>query len=184
MSAGRNSFSIKMDTSSLDALLDELGDRAEAAVRPAAQAAAQVLYDEVKRNVASIRRVTGNLDGSIYQAYSQGNSAPGKATYHVSWNSKKAPHGWLVENGHMQRYMYYQDNQGRVRPMVRPGMDGKPRPGRRASQAQKDAYYVPLPGGPRHVAARPFVRPAQASFPKALDAAEAELLRRINEGKK
>ncbi|MNS19685.1 hypothetical protein D3C72_514080 [compost metagenome] len=184
MSSGRKSFSISADLSSLDRLLDQLGDEVEAATRPAAQAAAQVLYDEVKRNVAGIGKVTGNLERSIYQAFSASNSASGKATYHVSWNHRKAPHGWLVENGHMQRYRSYQDNQGRVRTMVRPGMDGTLRPGRRASQAEKDAYYVPLPGGPRHVAARPFVRPAQASFPKALEAAEAELLKRINGGKK
>jgi len=184
MSGGRKSFAISSDLSSLDALMDELGDNAEEAARPAAQAAAQVLYDEVKRNVASIRRVTGNLDRAIYQAYSQSNSAPGKATYHVSWNSKKAPHGWMIENGHMQRYMYYQDNQGRVRPMVRPGMDGKQRPGRRATQAEKDAYFVPLPDGPKQIAAKPFVRPAQAKFDEARKAAEAELLKRINGGKK
>ncbi|MEI5998237.1 HK97 gp10 family phage protein [Paraburkholderia bengalensis] len=143
----------------IDSLLDELADNAEAAVRPAAQAAAQVLYDAVMRNVASIGRVTGNLQNSIYQVYSRDDSAEGRATYHVSWNHRKAPHGWLVENGHLQKYKVYL------------GRDGKWYTDKKA----------PLPA-PRHVGARPFVRPAQAQFPAALDAAVAELLKRINGG--
>ena len=179
MSGGRNSFSLSVDTTGLQSLMAELGDAAEAAARPAAQAAAQVLYDEVLRNVGSIKRKTGNLARSIYQVYSQGNSGQGFATYHVSWNAKRAPHGWLVENGHLQRYAYYQDEQGRIRPQVRPGMEGKPRPSRRASRAAKEAYYVTLPQ-PRQVAARPFVRPAiEAKGAEALRAAEDVLLAAI-----
>lgn len=184
MSNGRNSFSMGVDLSGLDGLMRELGDRAEAAARPAAQAAAQVYYETVQRNVASIRRHSGNLASSIYQAYSQDNSQPGgKQTYHVSWNHRKAPHGFLVEFGHLQRYEYYKGNDGKIRPMVRPGMEGQRRPGRRASQAQKDAYYVPKEGGPVHVAARPFVRPALAATPQAVEAAKVVLLRMIAGGK-
>lgn len=178
MSDGHNSFSIGADLSGINALLDELGERAESAARPAAQAAAQVLYNEVKKNVAALGRVTGNLDRSIYQAYSASNSGTGLATYHVSWNSSKAPHGWLVEKGHLQRYRYYKGNDGQIRPMVRPGMDDKPRPRRRASQAEKDAYYVTLPT-PIQVPAKAFVRRAQSKFDEAYKAAEAELLRRL-----
>ena len=170
MSGGRNSFSLTVDTAGLDAMLRQLGDDAEAAARPAAQAMAQVLYEQVKLNVQALRRVTGNLDRAIYQAFSASNSSPGRATYHVSWNAKKAPHGWLVENGHLQRYAYYQDDQGRVRPMVRPGMEDKPRPRRRASRAEKEAYYVTLPT-PKQVPARSFVRSAYAA--KAQDALAA-----------
>lgn len=179
---GRNSFSISADLSGVEAMLDEMADTAEAAARPAAQAAAQVLYEAVLRNVNGIRKVTGNLAASIYQVYSQDDSAPGKAVYHVSWNHKKAPHGHLVEWGHLQRYEYYKGNDGKIRPMVRPGMEGKKRPGSRASQAEKDAYWVPREGGPVQVAARPFIRPATVFFPQAAEAAEAELLRRINGG--
>lgn len=175
------SLTIKMDSAGLDAFIDDLAGSVEGAARPAAQAAAQVLYDEVKRNVDRIGKATGNLRSSIYQAYSKDNSAAGRAVYHVSWNARKAPHGHLVEYGHMQRYVYYKGNDGKIRPMVRPGMEGAPRPGRRASQAEKDAYWVPLPGGPRQVAARPFVRPAMAKFDQATEAAKAELLRRIDE---
>lgn len=168
----------KMDLSSLNSILDDLGDAAAEAIRPAAQAAAQVLYDDVKANVAKIKKKTGNLSKSIYQVYSKSNSGPKRAVYQISWNSKTAPHGNLVEYGHLQRYKMYQGNDGQVRPMVRPGMDGSKRPPRRASQAQKDAYYVPLPS-PVQVAARPFIRPAIQKFDKAMEAAKAELLRRV-----
>lgn len=182
MSGGRNSFRIDVPTDGIKALLSELGANAEAAVRPAAQAAAQVLYDAVKANVGRIGRKTGNLERSIYQAFSPEQSGPGVATYRVSWNAKKAPHGGLVEYGHLQRYRYYKGNDGKIRPMVRPGMEGKPRPNRRASQAVKDAYYVPLPT-PVQVAARPFIRPAVDKFGAAMEAAKAELLRRIDAGR-
>lgn len=167
------SFSMKADIDGLLSELSAMRDRAEEATRPAAQAAAQVLYDAVKANVARIKKHTGNLDRSIYQAFSIDNSGPGRATYHISWNARKAPHGHLVEYGHMQRYVYYRRNDGQIRPLVRPGMDGTPKPKGRAPQAVKDAYYVPLEGGPRLVAARPFIRPAVAKFGEAMDAAEA-----------
>ena len=179
---GKNSFAIEADLSGLDALFDQLGDRMEEAARPAAQAAAQVLYDEVKRNVAAIGKKTGNLDASIYQAFSASNSAQGKATYHVSWNHKKAPHGHLIEYGYLQRYEMVIDDSGKFRgPRVRPGMEGKPRPGRHASQATKDAYFVTLPT-PIQVPAKAYMRRAQAKFDAAYRAAEAELLKRINGG--
>lgn len=172
-----------VDLSGLDALIDELGENAREAIRPAAQAAAQVLYDAVKDNVSRIKAKTGSLDGSIYQVYSTMLSGPTNAVYHVSWNSKEAPHGGLIEYGHLQRYRYYKGADGKIRPMVRPGMDGKPRPKGRASQAAKDAYYVALPT-PIQVPAQPFIRPAMDKFDAAVKAAEAELRRRILDGQK
>lgn len=166
----------------IDRLLSELSamqGRADEAARPAAQAAAQVLYDAVKANVARIKKHTGNLDRSIYQAFSIDNSGPGRAMYHISWNAKKAPHGHLVEYGHMQRYVYYRRNDGQIRPLVRPGMDGTPKPKGRAPQAVKDQYYVPLEGGPRLVAARPFIRPAIAKAAEAMDEAKAVFVSRV-----
>lgn len=179
--SGRNSFGISPDLTGLNAFFDEMSGAIEDAIRPAAQAATQVIYDDVKRNVAALGKKTGKLDASIYQAYSTSNSSPNVATYHVSWNHKKAPHGWLIENGHLQRYRYYKSADGQIRPMVRPGMDGKPRPARRASQEAKDAYYVTLPT-PIQVPAKAFVRRAIDKFPAAYAAAEAELLRRIHGG--
>lgn len=176
---GAKSFRINADMAGLDVYIDALGDAVDKAVRPAAQAAAQVLYDQVKMNVAGLGKKTGNLANSIYQKYSPENSQDGKrATYHISWNASKAPHGHLVEYGYLQRYKYYQDDQGRVRPMVRPGMEGKKRPGRRASAAEKAAYYVTLPT-PIQVLGKAFVRRAAGSMDKALKAAEEELIKHL-----
>lgn len=176
------SMTIKADLGGLNRLMAKLGTRMQEAARPAAQAAAQVLYEEVKRNATrGKRRESGKLASAIYQAYSADNSGPGHAVYHVSWNARKARHGHLVEFGHLQRYEYYQDDAGKVRPKVRPEMQGKPRPkpgGR--NRAALDAYYVTLPT-PVHVPAAPFVRPAMAKFPQAMAAARAELLKRINQ---
>lgn len=175
------SMTIKADLGGLNRLMGKLGTRMQEAARPAAQAAADVLYQEVQRNANRGKRSSGKLASAIYQAYSADNSAPGRAVYHVSWNARKAPHGHLVEFGHLQRYEYYQDDAGKVRPKVRPEMQGKPRPkpgGR--NRAALDAYYVTLPT-PVHVPAAPFVRPAMAKFPQAMAAARAELLKRINQ---
>ncbi|NMF98389.2 HK97 gp10 family phage protein [Aromatoleum toluolicum] len=154
--ARKPSLTIMMPTDAIDRMIDALATDVEEAVRPAAQAAAQVLYEAVHRNVAAIGKVSGNLARSIYQAYSKDNSGEGRATYHISWNAAKAPHGHLVEYGHLQKFATYL------------GKDGK---------WHTDKNH-PLPV-PRQVAARPFVRPAQAHFPQAEAAAIDELLRRI-----
>ncbi|WP_280191190.1 HK97 gp10 family phage protein [Delftia sp. PS-11] len=178
---GNKTFGIAADLEGLDSLLADLEGDVDAAIRPVAQAASQVLYERVKVNVRALGRVTGNLERAIYQAYSPEKSVDGqRAEYHVSWNHRVAPHGHLVEWGYLQRYRYYRDNQGRVRPMVRPGMDGKKPPGRRASQAQKDAYYVTLQT-PIQVPGKAFIRSAESSLAAAQKAAEAELWRRLFE---
>lgn len=170
---------LRVDLGSLHTMLEEMGDAAEAAARPAAQAAAQVLYEEARRNVSRLGQKSGNLLRSLYQVYSANNSGPGYATYHVSWNQRTAPHGGLVEFGHIQRYVSYVGSNGKWYTAIRPGMKGKPRPRRRASQAEKDAYYVPL-AAPKQVAAQPFIRNAATKFPQALAAAEQSLLKAIN----
>lgn len=177
--AGSDVFSLSIDTSSLDAYLDGLAEQGEKSVRPVAQAMAQVLYERVSLNVSALGKKTGNLASSIYQAYSAANSATGRrATYHVSWNPAKAPHGHLVEYGFLQRYRYYKGNDGKIRPMVRPGMEGKPRPSRKASAQAKAEYYVTLPV-PLQIPGHAFVRRAAAAMPQALQAGEAELIRRM-----
>jgi hypothetical protein len=169
---------LRVDLGNLDALLDQLGDQAETAARPAAQAAAQVLYEEVGRNVALLGRKRGKLASAVYQVYSAANSGPGHATYHVSWNQRKAPHGGLIEFGRMQRYVSYVGKDGNWYTAVRPSMRGKPKPKRSAPQAVKDAYYVPLPA-PKQVAAQSFVRKATSKFDAAAAAAQAKLLEEI-----
>lgn len=171
------SMTIGVDLAGFDALLNQLDQDLQDAARPAAYAAGKVLYDAATTNVNGIGRVTGNLASALYIAYSKDNSGPGRATYHVSWNAKKAPHGHLVEWGHIQRYATYIDTRGQwktaVRPEARAAKKKKPRRG--ASQAEKDAYYVTLPS-PKHVAARPFIRPAASQFPQADQAAQGALL--------
>lgn len=152
-------FSVKVDTRSFDAILRQLGDDADAAVRPAAQAGAQVLYDEARR-LAGAKRKTGNLQSAVYQVFSRSDSGKSNATYHVSWNAQKAPHGGLVEFGHKQRYVTFRDERGRILTSVRPEKRGTRKPPSRASQAAKDAYYMPLPGGPKTVPPHSFIRRA------------------------
>jgi hypothetical protein len=150
------SVTIHADMAGLDRMIDMLAADVEEAARPAAFAGADVIYREVKRNVAALGRVSGNLDRSIYRVYSKDNSGRGRATYHISWNARKAPHGHLVEYGHFQRYRVFI------------GKDGHWYTDKSNPLAQ-----------PRRVAAAPFVRPAQAKFPEAVAAAEAELFKRI-----
>lgn len=111
-----SNVSMKFDTSGINSALDKLNDGINGQVRPAAQAGAQELYDEVKTNVAKLGRKTGNLDASIYQVFSKDNSPDGRATYHVSWNAKKAPHGHLLEYGTRRAPAY---------PFLRPAYDAK-----------------------------------------------------------
>lgn len=87
------------------------------AVRPAAQAGAQVFYDQVKVNVPVSKKGhwfhgtsfrlnkkkywfdSGSLKNSIYQVFSKDNSNEKKAMYHIAWNHKKVPYGFMVEYG-------------------------------------------------------------------------------------
>lgn len=182
------SVTFKADMSGITRMLEALGTDVEAAVRPAAAAGAEVLRTEVLRNVATLKEQSGNLREAIYKAYSRSQSSQGIATYHVSWRvpSKNkghlpsAPHGHLIENGHWMRYAVARHPKtGRLYTLVRPEKRKSPRPKARASEAEKAAYYLPRPGGPLWVKARPFIRPAQAKFGEALAAAESELLRRL-----
>lgn len=153
-----------------DLRLDNLAAEAMSAARPAAQAGAQVLYEAVKANVSRIRKVSGNLDRAIFQKFIENEARAGLASYRISWSRKKAPHGWMLEFGFMQRYELARDARGRVFPMVRPEMKGKPKPKGRASQAVKDAYYVPRKGGPKQIPGKAFIRSAASRMPQARQA--------------
>lgn len=150
-----SSFNITVDLRALEAQVNNMQAQVQANVRPAAQAAAQVLYDRVKLNVAAIGKHTGKLDRAIYQAYSKDNSRPGTSVYHVSWNARKAPHGHLVEFGHLQKYKVYRGKNGN--------------------------WYTDKtqPIAPKHVAAQPFLRPALSSMDAAMAAAKARLFEGI-----
>lgn len=180
--SGRNrlpSLIMEVDTRGIDRMFDQFLDDVGAAVRPAAQAGAQVLYDEVVRNVENVKAVkTGNLRKSIYQKYSPELSVDGRsATYNISWNKTKAPHGWLVEYGHIQRYKMMEYPDGSVRPMVRPEKRGEPAPKRdRSGKNQKalDGYYVKLPTA-LQIPGKAFMRRAADKAPLAFAAMENKL---------
>ena len=167
--ASPNTFKMTVNLSSFGQAMGKLAKGMDEAVRPAAQAGAQVLYDEVVKNVAAIGVKTGNLKRAIYQVYSGQNNNKKKALYYISWNTQKAPHGWLVEYGHIQRYQAYQRKDGTWRTKVRPEMRGKPKPETK-NRAVLDAYYVLRKGGPIQVPARSFIRNAVDKVPAAREA--------------
>lgn len=115
---------IKMDLGAALAKIDNIKHEAEEAIRPAAQKGAQVYYDEMKlrakrgdevRHLKGGRtRPAGLLASAIYQVYSKDNSDKEKATYHISWNKKRAPHGHLVEFG---------SSRAPKKPFLRPSFD-------------------------------------------------------------
>ncbi len=167
--ASPNTFKMTVNLSSFGQAMGKLAKGMDDAVRPAAQAGSQVLYDEVVKNVAAIGVKTGNLKRSIYQVYSAQNDNKKKALYYISWNSKKAPHGWLVEYGHIQRYQVYVNKRGEWKTMVRPEMRGKPKPETK-NRAVLDAYYVPRKNGPVQWLAKSFIRNAKDKMPEAREA--------------
>ena len=152
------SFNLSIDLSAFERDMEALAERAEKAARPAAQAGAQVIYERVKANVAALGRKTGNLDSAIYQAFSANNSGEGKATYHVSWNATKAPHGHLVEWGYIKRWQSIMINGKWVtlknRPLATP---------------------VQVPG-------KAFVRRAKDAMPQAQEAMRAKFLEVLHGG--
>jgi HK97 gp10 family phage protein len=118
-------YSIKFDPKVLNSALDDLAKGTAEQVRPAAQAGAQVLYEEVKLRAPVAKKPMvrkgktiqpGALKASIYQVFSRANSGSDHATYHVSWNAKRAPHGHLVEFG---------TSRAPAHPFLRPAYDAK-----------------------------------------------------------
>lgn len=151
-------FEVTVDISGLEQFLNAAESELIAAIRPAAQAGAQVIYEEVKRNASKIVGETGRLASSIYQVYSKMQSDPRKhAVYHISWNSKEAPHGHLVEYGHVQKYHVIFDE---------------------ALNKWVTLKRQPLKK-PKHIPPRPFLRPAMAHFPRALEAAKQEMFKQL-----
>jgi HK97 gp10 family phage protein len=96
----------------------------EEIIRPAAQAGAQVFYDEIKvrvpvgkpRKYKGKQINGGTLKASIYQVFSKKESSDIKKVYHLSWNHQKAPHGHLIEFGTSRAPAY---------PFIRPSYEAK-----------------------------------------------------------
>jgi hypothetical protein len=162
---------IVVDTHRVKRKLRDIWEQGELATRPAAQAGAQVFYDEVKLRApvseaphffygrlskdGGSRTIypfnPGDLRDSVYQAFSRDNSSKTKATYHIAWNHQVVPYGFMVEFGHIQTRKAYI------------GSDG--------------LWYTSeelLDGGPKVVGPTPFLRPAaDAKRQDAIDAANA-----------
>lgn len=166
-----DAFSIKFDSSGIERALDRLGDKARELTRPAAQAGAQVLYEEVRmrapvsaesREYKGRTYTPGKLKSSIYQVFSENKSDAARSTYHISWNYKKARHGHLVEFGYWQRYKVIKTPAGwRV--------------------LKKNGKPVPL-ASPKYIPGHPFLRPAYAARKTAaLQAAKTRFTQLMNE---
>lgn len=118
-------ISIAFDFSKLTAKLDSITQSAEKATRPAAQAGAQVFYDEVKQRVPVSAKphstkgkkqtfTPGTLRKAIYQAFADKESGDGRAMYRVSWNKTHAFYGRFVEFG---------TSKMAAKPFLRPAYD-------------------------------------------------------------
>lgn len=112
-----STLKISVDLAGIDQAIDGIAAHAEAAARPAAQAGAQVFYDEVRRRVPVSKKGhwfhgrsfklngqkywfdSGSLKSAVYQVFSKDSSSAGLASYHVAWNHKKVPYGFMVEFG-------------------------------------------------------------------------------------
>ncbi|MFT0533931.1 HK97 gp10 family phage protein [Castellaniella hirudinis] len=125
---------IKFDFQEAYDRLDGLAEIAKQHLpRSMAVAAGQVYRDEAKARApiydqseslmaAGVEftrpRIPGTLRDAIYLAYSESRSAPqiGMAVYSVTWNATKAPHGHLVEFGHMGTNKLIKDKDGKYIP--------------------------------------------------------------------
>lgn len=104
------SLTASLDLASINAQLDRLTATAHTAARKAAQAGAQVYHDEVRARVPVSAKphstknkkqtfTPGTLRRAVYQAFVEGESGPGRATYRISWNKSHAFYGRFVEFG-------------------------------------------------------------------------------------
>ena len=118
-------ISIAFDFSKIAAKLDIITKAAKEGVRPAAQAGAQVFYEEVKQRVPVSAKAhstkgkkqtftPGTLRKAIYQAFADKESGDGKASYRISWNKSHAFYGRFVEFG---------TSRMAAKPFLRPAYD-------------------------------------------------------------
>lgn len=114
-------MTFKVDTSQLKAVTAKLrrygqAIKDEVALEGAA-AMAKVIYDEARvlvpvsakahafygrdsaRTGVTYSFQPGTLKSAIYRVYSRDQSSDTRKTYHVSWNHRKAPYGFMVEFG-------------------------------------------------------------------------------------
>lgn len=190
---------VEFDTGPLLAKFDGLEEKLKAAIRPAAFAGSDVLYKEVRHRALAIGG-SKRLQAAIYQKFvidSKGGVLGESATYHISWrkghsqNNKKGQAGegalpattigYWIEFGRWQRYMVRTDKNGDWYTVKRPGVTGKP-PGKKATQAQKDAYWMPRKDGPVYWLPKSFLRSGyDAARADAVKAAQARMKELVQE---
>ena len=116
-------ISIAFDFSKIAAKLDIITKAAKEGARPAAQAGAQVFYEEVKQRVPVSAKAhksgkktynPGTLRKAIYQAFADKESGDGKAMYRISFNKTHAFYGRFVEFG---------TSKMAAKPFIRPAYD-------------------------------------------------------------
>lgn len=125
-------ISVDFDFAKIAKKLDGITEASKEALRPAAQAGAEIFYIEARTRVpvsdgahffygrnsqkSGVRYFfkAGNLRDSIYQYYNKRASTPGKAVYSISWNHQKAPYGYMVEYG---------TSRAPAHPFLRPSYD-------------------------------------------------------------
>lgn len=107
------------DFSEIMAGLDRLAEAKEPIAREIGVAMGQTVRDEAKLRVPVGTQYGGSkspglLRSALYLAYDDRRNVlnPDRYRYVVSWNSKKAPHGHLIEFGHWMPYTYRTDKQG------------------------------------------------------------------------
>lgn len=181
---------LDFDMGPLMAKVDRIEQVIKESIRPAAFAGSDVFYKEVKTRALTVGG-SRRLQASVYQKFVV-DSAKGalgdSATYHISWrkqraktNVKGAPNpdaglpystiGFWIEFGRWQRYMVRTGKDGEWYTVKRPGMEGKPAPKRGASQAEKDAYWMPRKDGPVYWLPKSFLRSSYEA--KKAEAAQA-----------
>lgn len=127
-------ISIDFDFSKLAGKLDSITKAAENAARPAAQAGAQVFYDEVKQRVPVSAKPhksgkktynPGTLRKAVYQAFADRESGESRSVYRISWNKTHAFYGRFVEFG---------TSKMPAKPFLRPAYDAARRKALQAAQ--------------------------------------------------
>lgn len=131
-----NYFKASFDASEWDKVFNHLtGPMKESLARTIGSAAGAVFRDEAKAGVPKSvgpynpnsrgSSEAGTLRDAIYLGYDKRHPKPNEFTYNVSWNSRLAWWGKLVEFGHWQIYqVYFDKNKGYWRTGKTPRLGG------------------------------------------------------------
>jgi len=116
---------VKSDFSQVKDLFEKIGAGKESLARRMGAAGGEEFRDEAQARVSVSMSgssypetgrgspAAGTLRNAIYLAYDKRNSNESVHVYSISWNSKKAWWGKLVEFGYYQRYEVHKNNNGK-----------------------------------------------------------------------